>query len=129
VKVALSGPPGRTPDGPVNYHSLKALARECFQRLPAGMPVILNSNYTAPPDDMMMRWVNRRFPREFPILIETLIGHEFASSEAFAGKGQQKVKVGGFNFAWLDLLKALEDPASDPRWQPLITDLRMRIPD
>lgn len=102
---------------------LKALVNECGKRLPAGTTVTVHPDLSPSDSDPQMRWVVRRFSKQFPPLLRVLIDHGKAQSAPVQAAGRGKVRV-RFDFAWSELLAALEQPERHPDWAPVITAAR-----
>ena len=73
-----------------------------------------------------MRWASRQFSAQLPELMKLLIKHGVASSGRVDASGKDKVRV-RFDFAWWELVGALEDPSRFPNWQTLIAEARRQI--
>jgi hypothetical protein len=105
---------------------LIALAIGLARRLPGSTPLVLAQSYTPVPGDPLTRWAARRFSSELAELIQTLVKHGMASTEALDASGSdRKVRV-RVNFAWWDLLTALQNPHSG-EWAKFIAEVRSRI--
>jgi hypothetical protein len=112
---------------PVSEPTLSSLIVELANRTTAGAGLVLNDDFTAVQSDPHMRWVSRQYSTEFPKLIKLLVGHGLAEREPLgASDGGNKIKVRP-NFAWWDLVMALDDPNSFRQSQPFIAEARHTI--
>jgi hypothetical protein len=122
IAQTLEPPYSTIPDNPLNSLAI-ALAR----KLPGGAPLILNQDFTLVPDDPKTRWAKRQFSRQLPELIKLLVGHGLASTEPLDASGKDKKVRVRFDFAWWDLVGALENPTGFPSWQSFTAEARRRI--
>ncbi len=89
---------------------LDALLEECWQRLPDGGVLTLNSDFTVP-DDRRMRWAERSYGDAFPKLISLMVDHELATSGTMSASGTQKTRV-HFEISWRELRNAAKTPST-----------------
>jgi hypothetical protein len=105
---------------------LAELAIGLARRVPGGTPLVLTESYTPISDDPLTRWAVRRFSSQLAELIKLLVKHSMASTEPLGiGGSERKVRV-RVNFAWWDLVAALQGPAP-ARWVDFIAEARNRI--
>jgi hypothetical protein len=107
--------------------TLTAIVVALAQRTLPGGSVILNDDYSAVPNDPHMRWATRQFSTQLPELIKLLVRHRMASHTPLGASDHgTKIKM-HFEFAWWDLVSALENPEAFPAWQALIAEARKKI--
>jgi hypothetical protein len=105
---------------------LAELAIGLARRLPGSTPLVLNQFYTPISDDPLTRWAARRFSSHLAELMKMLIKHGMASTETLGSAGnERKVRV-RVNFAWWDLVAALNGPAT-AEWATFVAEARNRI--
>jgi hypothetical protein len=107
--------------------TLTAIATALAQRTMPGGTLILNLDFTPVPEDPHLRWAARQFSRQLPLLIKMLVKHKLASHEPLGTSDHgTKLKI-RFEFAWWDLVSALEKPDAFPKWQSFIAEARREI--
>jgi len=107
-------------------NKLNQLVTECAIRFPAGITLILNTDFSPVQGDPQTRWITRQFPDEFPRLISIMCSHNLASSERTFGAGFAKAKV-RFSTTWENVYQALQDEASNVVSRDFIDEARRQI--
>lgn len=117
-KVATTYPWSTLPstfDAPyavVTDDALTNFVEECWQRLPDGGVLTLNSDFTIP-EDRRMRWAERLFPSVFPKVMALMTERGLASAETMPASGTKKVRM-HFDVTWTELRKAIKEPTAAP---------------
>lgn len=106
---------------------LEGLLNECSKRFHSGAALTLSPDYSAPENDPYTRWTNRRYREEFPLLMNLLIKHGFAETDAMPARGS----TGKIRFRFKESMESIRSGVAngDPQFADLATELRESIRD
>lgn len=112
-------------DVPTEGGTLERLVDECWKRLPDGLTLTLNPDFTVT-DDERMAWVDRNFSVAFQALVRAMVERGLASSDRMSASGSRKVRV-RLDVQWSQLRNAVRNPDEHPELAPLVADVQQRI--
>lgn len=108
-------------------NSLEDLLAECTKRFTTGGTLTLNADFSPPENDFYTLWANRRFRREFPVLMSLLVKHGLAMSQPMSASGAAgKIRL-RFETGWDVLTGAVTNPDKYPDYAAFSSEVRVAL--